>query len=117
MTRASLESGERRISKSLLLTINCRYGGIGPTDNVFFFSSRRRHTRLQGDWSSDVCSPIWYLYEAVVPAGEFALDQGIGLDPRGQGQHGQGRNGAAHRCTQLRGGKMPCKAMMKFMTR
>src|ERR1022692_688766 len=21
-----------------------------------FFSSRRRHTRLQGDWSSDVCS-------------------------------------------------------------
>src|SRR5256885_13167437 len=24
--------------------------------DVFFFSSRRRHTRLQGDWSSDVCS-------------------------------------------------------------
>src|ERR1039457_7330837 len=23
---------------------------------VVFFSSRRRHTRLQGDWSSDVCS-------------------------------------------------------------
>src|SRR5205807_6312115 len=22
----------------------------------FFFSSRRRHTILQGDWSSDVCS-------------------------------------------------------------
>src|SRR5256885_9743008 len=22
----------------------------------FFFSSRRRHPRLQGDWSSDVCS-------------------------------------------------------------
>src|SRR5688500_19725155 len=22
----------------------------------FFFSSRRRHTRLQGDWCSDVCS-------------------------------------------------------------
>src|SRR5256885_12891916 len=26
------------------------------TNDVFFFSSRRRHTRLQGDWSSDVCS-------------------------------------------------------------
>src|SRR5256885_6890998 len=27
---------------------------------VFFFSSRRRHTRLQGDWSSDVCSSdLW----------------------------------------------------------
>src|SRR5205807_5703949 len=25
-------------------------------DVRFFFSSRRRHTRLQGDWSSDVCS-------------------------------------------------------------
>src|SRR5256885_7293676 len=24
--------------------------------HMFFFSSRRRHTRLQGDWSSDVCS-------------------------------------------------------------
>src|SRR5574337_804022 len=23
---------------------------------LFFFSSRRRHTRLSGDWSSDVCS-------------------------------------------------------------
>src|SRR5688500_9644741 len=36
----------------------------------FFFSSRRRHTRLQGDWSSDVCSSdlvsgyrgLWGLY-------------------------------------------------------
>src|SRR5256885_2730071 len=28
--------------------------------NRFFFSSRRRHTRLQGDWSSDVCSSdLW----------------------------------------------------------
>src|SRR5256885_5414696 len=27
-----------------------------PSPLRFFFSSRRRHTRLQGDWSSDVCS-------------------------------------------------------------
>src|SRR2546426_8289525 len=29
--------------------------------SFFFFSSRRRHTRLQGDWSSDVCSSdlVW----------------------------------------------------------
>src|SRR2546426_3922733 len=26
------------------------------SSDFFFFSSRRRHTRLQGDWSSDVCS-------------------------------------------------------------
>src|SRR5688500_19304349 len=24
--------------------------------SIFFFSRRSRHTRLQGDWSSDVCS-------------------------------------------------------------
>src|SRR5256885_2955022 len=29
---------------------------VGGGWSVFFFSSRRRHTRLQGDWSSDVCS-------------------------------------------------------------
>src|SRR5256885_2548129 len=27
-----------------------------PEEERDFFSSRRRHTRLQGDWSSDVCS-------------------------------------------------------------
>src|SRR5262245_62314826 len=26
---------------------------------VFFFSSRRRHTRCLSDWSSDVCSSDW----------------------------------------------------------
>src|SRR5205807_7363413 len=33
-------------------------GALGyiVTFGFFFFSSRRRHTRLQGDWSSDVCS-------------------------------------------------------------
>src|SRR3989454_9277552 len=29
---------------------------VGRGMGSFFFSSRRRHTRLQGDWSSDVCS-------------------------------------------------------------
>src|SRR5256885_9595177 len=38
-----------------------RYSGIWRPEHIvffqfFFFSSRRRHTRLQGDWSSDVCS-------------------------------------------------------------
>src|SRR2546422_6594235 len=28
--------------------------------NVFFFSSRRRHTRCSRDWSSDVCSSDLY---------------------------------------------------------
>src|SRR5688500_19842522 len=38
----------RRPSPDLPLERSCRV--------LFFFSSRRRHTRLQGDWSSDVCS-------------------------------------------------------------
>src|SRR4051812_49821377 len=33
---------------STLVTVLLRY--------MFFFSSRRRHTRLTCDWSSDVCS-------------------------------------------------------------
>src|SRR5437867_9276046 len=30
--------------------------GSGSLPSPFFFSSRRRHTRSYGDWSSDVCS-------------------------------------------------------------
>src|SRR5690348_18094375 len=30
---------------------------------LFFFSSRRRHTRWTGDWSSDVCSSDLYQFE------------------------------------------------------
>src|SRR6266480_1764293 len=33
-----------------------RRGGDGAVLVGFFFSSRRRHTRLTCDWSSDVCS-------------------------------------------------------------
>ena len=41
---------------------------------LFFFSSRRRHTRLQGDWCSDVCSSdlvvvleprSWYIFLSI----------------------------------------------------
>src|SRR5688500_20158201 len=34
---------------------------------MFFFSSRRRHTRLQGDWSSDVCSSDLHSQILVIP--------------------------------------------------
>src|SRR3989454_4164521 len=33
---------------------------------LFFFSSRRRHTRLQGDWSSDVCSSDLYRWRKTI---------------------------------------------------
>src|SRR5256885_4988157 len=38
----------------------------------FFFSSRRRHTRLQGDWSSDVCSSD--LAAQIMPLKAFEAD-------------------------------------------
>src|SRR2546429_4219923 len=39
-----------------LLRHDCEKGSRVVFGNVFFFSSRRRHTRCSRDWSSDVCS-------------------------------------------------------------
>src|SRR6266850_6119115 len=51
--------------------------------SYFFFSSRRRHTRLQGDWSSDVCSsdlgwemPVQY---AGIRAEHVAVRTSVGI--------------------------------------
>src|SRR5205807_5901538 len=45
---------------------------------LFFFSSRRRHTRLQGDWSSDVCSSDLQAlrYVLFAQAGKLAAEGG-----------------------------------------
>src|SRR5256885_12911917 len=52
----------------------CREPRGGHVDWRCFFSSRRRHTRLQGDWSSDVCSSdlrllrrVWEYFDAAGP--------------------------------------------------
>src|SRR5690348_17933985 len=45
----------------------------------FFFSSRRRHTRWTGDWSSDVCSS-----DLLEPRSERARERS------GDGDHGPG---------------------------
>src|SRR6478735_9772138 len=47
----------------------------------FFFSSRRRHTILQGDWSSDVCSSD--LPEGVARTHSLRQDQGVMTAPAG----------------------------------
>src|SRR5256885_10890114 len=47
-------------------------------DDACFFSSRRRHTRLQGDWSSDVCSSDLDRLE-IVPGREMP-QQRLGVD-------------------------------------
>src|SRR5690606_40751158 len=38
---------------------------------MFFFSSRRRHTRFSRDWSSDVCSSDLSAAQPVVLVGDF----------------------------------------------
>src|SRR5690606_40952567 len=38
------------------VAVACSFLVIGYIDMMFFFSSRRRHTRFSRDWSSDVCS-------------------------------------------------------------
>src|SRR5205807_6846171 len=72
---------------------------------LFFFSSRRRHTRLQGDWSSDVCSSD--LLAIGVGGGGFRSHQSQRIaaesatpnpDSQGAAQHGKGNGGhALHR--------------------
>src|SRR5256885_7359701 len=48
----------------------------------YFFSSRRRHTRLQGDWSSDVCSSDLdrVQRDLVEPGGKGMAGVGVPLD-------------------------------------
>src|SRR5437867_10159981 len=44
----------------------------------FFFSSRRRHTRSYGDWSSDVCSSDlgFAIFDIVEPGGLVDVEDG-----------------------------------------
>src|SRR5256885_5350920 len=46
----------------------------------FFFSSRRRHTRLQGDWSSDVCSSDLHHGQFRADGKDAAQARQLGLD-------------------------------------
>src|SRR5256885_16562680 len=49
----------------------------------FFFSSRRRHTRLQGDWSSDVCSSDLFavVNEAEIREARRMVEELEGISP------------------------------------
>src|SRR5256886_13682105 len=47
----------------------------------FFFSSRRRHTRFDCDWSSDVCSSdLWDEPDDVAALRALAAELGLGFD-------------------------------------
>src|SRR2546429_4509945 len=57
----------------------CARSGQGNFgEDVFFFSSRRRHTRCSRDWSSDVCSSD---LTSLAAAGVTATDANLGGDP------------------------------------
>src|SRR5690606_40497673 len=45
-----------------------------PRLSLFFFSSRRRHTRFSRDWSSDVCSNSILMTGLMNPMG-FQIDE------------------------------------------
>src|SRR2546421_5091110 len=55
----------------------------------FFFSSRRRHTRSDRDWSSDVCSSDLLIKMEALTNG---YAEGIALDDRGYVSEGSGEN-------------------------
>src|SRR5205807_4983618 len=46
----------QNLNGSIEMAVRTGGGERTLTGSHFFFSSRRRHTSLQGDWSSDVCS-------------------------------------------------------------
>src|SRR6266487_5603972 len=75
--------------------------------SFFFFSSRRRHTRWTGDWSSDVCS------SDLVDANPVAQTATVAFDPEQTsveslrhwveecGYHCAGRSVPGHLCDPL----------------
>src|SRR5690348_18092793 len=54
----------------------------GIDDLNFFFSSRRRHTRWTGDWSSDVCSSDLYVFTPLTAAGQEGSPTGFFTNTR-----------------------------------
>src|SRR5437762_12073707 len=71
-------------------------------ERYFFFSSRRRHTRYIGDWSSDVCSSDLQ-GRPLQPAGLRAARRGAAAPP---GLRARGA-GAAARAEQI--GRASCR--------
>src|SRR5207248_8890845 len=58
----------------------------------FFFSSRRRHTRSYGDWSSDVCSSDLHAGARQHAEADEAVDTGV-ISVRDEGRTVQSTTG------------------------
>src|SRR2546430_10688200 len=62
----------------------------------FFFSSRRRHTRFDCDWSSDVCSSDLFVQKRL-DAEQLGLVSILGQAEVGQNDHLRSMSGAGER--------------------
>src|SRR5690348_2145780 len=75
----------------------------------FFFSSRRRHTRWTGDWSSDVCSSDLVMAIAINTGGVLAklFSEAVEATDRGpvEGVRATGANRLHERSEERRVGK------------
>src|SRR6201990_2689931 len=78
----STERGRRRMARAAEHAGGRACRGRPPDACAFFFSSRRRHTRWNCDWSSDVCSSD--LADAWVNLGRLFHEAG---DAREAAQH------------------------------
>src|SRR6266487_3450665 len=82
----NVEDGVKRTLDTLCMECTDKLVVIG----VFFFSSRRRHTRWTGDWSSDVCSsdlsrPLVFCWQKAIRVHRWLREIGI---HRFQGREG-----------------------------
>src|SRR5207245_5123435 len=83
---------------------------IMVVDGVFFFSSRRRHTRCYRDWSSDVCSSDLTTTQPVnVAELEARFDAGAEITPEALKEKGLIRSTRVDRSEERRVGK-ECRA-------
>src|SRR5262249_59319245 len=76
-------------------------------DVLFFFSSRRRHTRLVSDWSSDVCSSDLSRYLCLERHLEVDLGRARIENRRAQAVDGHGGVGQRYRDRKARRSDCP----------
>src|SRR5256885_10625521 len=108
--RSLIEEGQETASQPRRLGCACSLppgvllirAGVSRRSCVsFFFSSRRRHTRLQGDWSSDVCSSDLSTIAVTLAAqgNENAVGFSLSFDPALASYNGASAGSAATEAT------------------
>src|SRR5437879_6852096 len=95
-------SNESMVIATIFQCISIFFDSYSCLFFCFFFSSRRRHTRYIGDWSSDVCSSDLAIRDSPARTGRDpcarsgAASRGRLFDERGRGMGGNTRAGRRH---------------------